>query len=131
MRAGPQLLQSDSRRCKLVAVGRIDVAVPEEFSEAEPACEIEYDAGVGTRLAAWRHDRLSKLHPRLCLRSDVETHLQSLVLEWRGGRQNEIRHLGRGIHEQVCMRVERQGGERPASETNVGMRQHQIGAKSE
>src|SRR6516164_11615812 len=83
---GAQLLEADAGRRQLVAVGGIDIAIPELRTEAEPLGQTEDDVGVGTRLAARRHDGRTKLDQRLCLRADVEANLQGLALEGRGDR---------------------------------------------
>src|SRR5215472_7311154 len=81
---GAQLLDADAGRGQLVAVGGIDIAIPELRTEAEPLGQTEDDVGVGTRLAARWHDGWTKLDQRLRLRADVEANLQGLALEGRG-----------------------------------------------
>src|SRR5438105_15737972 len=53
---GAQLLKADASRRQLMAVGGVDVAVPELCAEPEPPGEIKDDVGIGACLAGWRHD---------------------------------------------------------------------------
>src|SRR6516165_10709479 len=78
---GAQLLEVDAGRRQLMAIGGVDIAIPELRTEAEPLSQIEDDVGVGTRLAARRHDRRTKLDQRLRLRADVKANLQRLALK--------------------------------------------------
>src|SRR5688500_18264738 len=57
-----EALERHTARAELVAVGGIDVSVPEMVSQAEPSREVEDDLNVGARLTAWRDERLSKLN---------------------------------------------------------------------
>ena len=74
--AGAELLQRDAGRRELVAIGGVDIAVPELLAQAEPAGEIEDDVGVGAGLAERRDDRPAQLDQRLRLGADVEADLQ-------------------------------------------------------
>ena len=69
-----------------MAVGGVDVAVPELLGEAEAGGEIEDDFGIGARVAGRRHDRRAKLDQRLRFCADVEADLQRLPLEGRRDR---------------------------------------------
>src|SRR5215471_4637316 len=59
---GAQLLEADAGRRQLVAVGGVDIAIPEQRTEAEPPGQIENDVGVGTRLAARWHNGRTQLN---------------------------------------------------------------------
>ena len=78
---GTQLLKRNAGGAELMAIGGLDVAVPELRAEAEAAGEIEDDIGIGARLAGRRHDRLAELDERLRVRADLEADLQRLALE--------------------------------------------------
>ena len=64
-----------------MAVGGLDVAVPELLGEAEAGGEIEDDVGIRAGFAGWRNHRLAKLDMRLRLQADLEAELQRLPLE--------------------------------------------------
>ena len=65
----------------MLAIGRVDVAVPELAAKAEAAGEVEDDAGIRPRLPGRRHDGLAQLDKGLGLGSDLETDPQRLALE--------------------------------------------------
>jgi len=64
-----------------MAVGGIDVAVPELLGKAEADGEVEDDVGIRARLAGRRNDRRAELDQRLCLGADLEADLQCLAFE--------------------------------------------------
>ena len=64
-----------------MAVGGLDVAVPELLGEAVAGGEIEDDVGIRAGFAGWRNHRLAKLDMRLRLQADLEAELQRLPLE--------------------------------------------------
>jgi len=59
--AGAQLIQCDPGGSKLVAIGGIDVAVPELRAKPEAGGEVENDIGVGAGFAGRRDDGWAKL----------------------------------------------------------------------
>ncbi len=125
-----QVVERHSRRAELMAIGRLDVAAPEGIAETETAREVEHDFRIRAA-SPGRNDRLPELNPRLRFGADFEADLQCLVLERRGGRQDDVRQLGRGIHEQVGMRVEFQRCQGLASPANLGVRQEKVGPEAE
>ena len=121
----------DAGRGELMAVGGIDVAIPELRAEAEARGEIEDDVGVRARLAGRRHDRRAKLDQRLRLLADLEADLQRLALEGGGDRQHHVGEFGGRVHEQIGVGVEFQRRERLAPVSAVGMGQQHVRAEAD
>jgi hypothetical protein len=84
-----------------MAERRLDVAVPEVRAEAQARREVEHDLQVRAGLAAWRYERLSQLHERLCLLAVLEADLQCLGFERRRHGQHDVGEFGGWGHEQV------------------------------
>jgi len=114
-----------------MAVGGLDVAIPELRRQPKPPGEVEDDVGIRARFAGRRHDRRAKLDQRLRLGTDLETDLQALALESRGDRQHHVGQFCGGVHEQIGMRIKFQRLERLAPESAVGMSKQHVRPKAD
>jgi hypothetical protein len=72
-RFGSKLVQGDTTRPELLAIGSVDVAVPELLAKAEMRCEAENEIGVRPCLTGRGDDRLPKLNMRLCGFADLKS----------------------------------------------------------
>ena len=70
-----------ARGAELVAVGGVDVTVPEMGAETETAGEIEHDLGIRAGFTARLDHGTPQLHQRLRRRAHVEADLEALALE--------------------------------------------------
>src|SRR5215470_17096142 len=80
-RFGPKLLEGNAAGFKLLAMGGIDIPVPELFTKTEPSGQIKDDLRVGAGLIGGRDDRRPKLNARLCLLTYLESNLQRFAFE--------------------------------------------------
>src|SRR5215468_1879204 len=117
-----QLFQGHAAGAELLAIGGMDIAVPEVLAQAEPLRQVKDEVDVGSRFARWRHDRLAPLHEGLCLSTDLISDLQGFTLEARGYRENNVCHCRRRCHEQVGMGVELQRRKRGPPARWIGLR---------
>ena len=108
-----------------MAVGGLDVPVPELVRQSKPGSKTEDDVGVRARLAARRHDRRSWI-------SDCASWLISKPIFNPSRSKAEATagstpgHLGRRVHEQIRMGVEIQRRQRLAPANAVGMGQQHV-----
>ena len=114
-----------------MAVGGLDVAVPEVVAETEAARQVEDDLRVGAGLAAGRDHRPSQLDERLRLRARLEADLERLPLEGGGDGQDDVGQLGGGVHEEVGVDIEVERRQRRATTEAVRVGEEEIGAEAD
>ena len=130
-RLGPKLFQRHTAGSELLAVSRIDLALPEMLTQAQPHGKVEYEIGIGSRFARRWHHGAAELDQRLCFGIDLKADLQGFALEaGRNGQDNVSQRCG-WRHEEIGMGVEFQGGQGGASAQGIGLGKQQIGAKAD
>ena len=87
---GLQLVERQAARRQLLAVGGLDVTIPEVLEKTEVLRQAEDNLGVRARLANRRHHGVAILHQGLCTHADLEAEPHRLALEARGYRQHDV-----------------------------------------
>ena len=117
---------------ELVAVRRVDVAVPEVRAEAEAAGQVEHDLRIGAGLAARRDHRAAATAPATCASALTSKPILSASRSKAlATGQHDVGQLGRRVHEQVGMDIEVQRRQRLPPPPAVGVGEEQVGAEAD
>ena len=101
----------------------LDIALPEMLTQAKSDREVEYQIDVGPSLAAWRHDRRTKLNPLIGGLADPETDAQPFALPCTRDGQDNIGIGGGGRQVQIGLHVEFEVAQRFSASGGVRMGQ--------
>ena len=125
-----QLFEVEARGRQHLAVGRVDVAVPELLLEAEALGKLEHDPDVAFRFAARFDDRRAELGVRRRIRANFEVGAQALALPRRVDRQHDVGERRRGRHEHVDMHREVERLQRFQTAHRIRMADQDVGAEA-
>src|SRR4051812_4212073 len=104
----------------------LHIALPEMLTQAKPDREVEHEINVGPSLAAWRHDRRTKLNALIGGLAYPETDAQPLAFPCARYGQDDISIGGGGRQIQIGLHVEFKVAQRFSASGGVRMGQKQV-----